>query len=74
MKIGALTALDAALTAVPKAWLRAAVAYTLLPETVLLRADNARAGAPEDLNALPPWRLAEQLLALRATSLEAGTI
>lgn len=53
MKMGPLIALDADFIAVPRAWVRAAVAYTLELLTFLLRTDTCwlRVGAPGVLKA-----------------------
>lgn len=68
MNIGPLIALLADFIAVPRAWESAAVAYTLLLLTVLLRTETywLRVGAPGDLKAFVLMRLDEQL---RATDL-----
>lgn len=56
MKMGPLIALLTDFIAVPNAWVSAAVAYTLLLLTVLLRTDACwtRGGPPEVLKALLP--------------------
>jgi hypothetical protein len=71
MKMGPLIALFADFIAVPRAWESAAVAYTLLLLTVLLRTETywLRVGAPEDRKALVLRRLAEQLRATDLTGL-----
>lgn len=72
MKMGPLIAFDAERMAVPSAWVRAAVAYTCLADTVLCLTPDAklRAGAPEVvLKALEaPYRLLTTTLLLLGTT------